>query len=241
MFDFFKSFFDDPRILEYVGNLAMSAILSGLIGLERGFHGRAAGMRTNILVGLGACLFTTLSTFIAFSGQIVTLHGVGAPDPGRISAQIVTGIGFLGAGAIIKSGINIRGLTTASCMWIVAGIGMACGSGHIVVAVIATFLAIIVLTSVSIIENMLPSHSYRSIKIKLTADNDTSKVIDAVKEFSKLQHVNFKYNSVQGEYSIVANVRIFKRNKTDVIFDKIYKRIKSVTNDVISIQWTLQS
>jgi len=113
--------------------LLVAAVLGSAIGLERELHGKYAGLRTNILICLGSCIFTIVS--ISLSGS----------DPGRIAAQIVTGIGFLGAGAIIHSGIGIHGLTTAAGIWIVAGIGMACGVGMYFLAVCATLLSLIVL------------------------------------------------------------------------------------------------
>lgn len=114
-------------------SLLAAAVLGGVIGLERELRGKAAGLRTNILICLGSCIFTIIST------------GLCGSDPGRIAAQIVAGIGFLGAGAIIHSGIGIHGLTTAAGIWVVASIGMACGAGFYFLAVSATALTLIVL------------------------------------------------------------------------------------------------
>ena len=113
--------------------LLVSVVLGGLIGLERELRGKPAGLRTNILICLGSCLFTIISTNLSGS------------EPGRIAAQIVTGIGFLGAGAIIHSGIGIHGLTTAAVIWVVASIGMACGIKMYSLAIPATILTLIVL------------------------------------------------------------------------------------------------
>ena len=231
----------DPQFTTHLLNLAMATLLSGIIGLERGFHGRAAGIRTNVLVGIGACLFTILSALIASSGQVVTGSGIGIPDPGRIAAQIVTGIGFLGAGAIVKSGINIRGLTTASSMWIVAGIGMACGAGYIAIAATATLLSLLVLTLVSFSENFLPSHSYRSIKIQLGSQKTAQDVISAIKTVARVQSVSFDYNTLKNDYFIVVNIRLLKCTKTDSAFEKVYKRIQESTSELISIRWKLQN
>lgn len=116
-----------------VVSLLIAAILGGVIGLERELHGKAAGLRTNILISLGSCVFTIIS--VSLSGS----------DPGRIAAQIVTGIGFLGAGAIIHSGTGTHGLTTAAGIWIVASIGMACGAGFYFLAIATTVLTLLVL------------------------------------------------------------------------------------------------
>jgi putative Mg2+ transporter-C (MgtC) family protein len=114
-------------------SLLVATVLGGAIGLERELRGKPAGLRTNILICLGSCIFTIIST------------GLSGSDPGRIAAQIVTGIGFLGAGAIIHSGIGIHGLTTAAGIWVVASIGMACGAGMYFLAVAAALLTLIVL------------------------------------------------------------------------------------------------
>jgi putative Mg2+ transporter-C (MgtC) family protein len=109
-------------------SLLAATALGGIIGFERQLRDKPAGLRTNILICLGSCIFTIISTSLSGS------------DPGRIAAQIVTGIGFLGAGAIIQSGASIHGLTTAAGIWIVASIGMACGARMYVLAAVAAFL-----------------------------------------------------------------------------------------------------
>ena len=128
-----------------LGRLALAALLGSVIGLEREFREREAGLRTHLLVALGAALFTVVS---AFGFRDVLTHDpnvVVRLDPSRIAAQVVSGIGFLGAGAIIRQGLSIRGLTTAATLWVVAAIGMACGAGFYSVAVITTILALIAL------------------------------------------------------------------------------------------------
>ncbi|HBR85772.1 MAG TPA: methyltransferase, partial [Firmicutes bacterium] len=116
------------------------------IGLEREIHGYAAGLRTHMLVGVGAALFTIVSEF-AFKDS-----GMNS-DPARIAAQVVPGIGFIGAGAIIQNGVSVKGLTTATTLWISAAIGMCAGSGLVFVAIIATAVAIIVLVGLKSVEN----------------------------------------------------------------------------------------
>jgi len=123
--------------------LLASVILGGLIGLERELRGKPAGLRTNILICLGSCIFTIVSTNLTGS------------EPGRIAAQIVTGIGFLGAGAIIHSGIGIHGLTTAAGIWVVAGIGMACGAGMYALAIFSTILSLIALLLLPMLEKKI--------------------------------------------------------------------------------------
>jgi putative Mg2+ transporter-C (MgtC) family protein len=124
--------------------LAVAAGLGAAIGVEREVREREAGIRTHLLVSLGSCLFTIVSAygfheFLSSGGSVVRA------DPTRIAAQIVTGIGFLGAGAIIREGISVRGLTTAGSLWVVAAIGMASGAGWYWPAVATTLITLFAL------------------------------------------------------------------------------------------------
>ena len=127
--------------LDIVARLVVAAVLGAVIGLEREIHEHPAGMRTHLLVSLGSAGFTILSIegFPAAPGT----DPMTAADPARIAAQIVSGIGFLGAGAILKEGATIRGLTTAANLWAVAAVGMAAGAGSWVVAVVASALILL--------------------------------------------------------------------------------------------------
>jgi putative Mg2+ transporter-C (MgtC) family protein len=122
--------------------LALAGVLGGLIGLERELREREAGLRTHLLVAVGSALFT-----------IVGAYGFGGirTDPTRIAAQVVTGIGFLGAGAIIRQGFSIRGLTTAATLWVVAAVGLAAGAGYYSAAVISTGLVLLALWPLRIV------------------------------------------------------------------------------------------
>jgi putative Mg2+ transporter-C (MgtC) family protein len=119
-------------------------MLGGAIGLERELRDREAGLRTHVLVAIGAALFTLVSAYGFSDFQYGVSTGF-TLDPTRIAAQIVTGIGFLGAGAIIRQGASIKGLTTAASLWVVAAIGMAAGAGYYSGAVVATAVVIFAL------------------------------------------------------------------------------------------------
>ena len=127
---------------EILVRVVVAAALTGSIGLERELRDRVAGLRTHMLVGIGAALFTIVSAYGWSDFEFSTASGV-VFDPTRIAAQIVTGIGFLGAGAIIRQGITVRGLTTAASLWIVAAIGMAVGAGYYSAALIATGIVLV--------------------------------------------------------------------------------------------------
>lgn len=133
----------DPIQLKLFGQLALAAFLGALIGLERSYIGKAAGFRTYSLIALGSCLFTILSQ-IGFAGENI--------DPTRIAAQIVTGIGFIGAGLIIFQEQKIQGLTTAAGLWAVAAIGMAVGMKFYQLATYASLLILVILSIFSKLE-----------------------------------------------------------------------------------------
>ena len=130
--------------LEVLLRLTVAAVLGGAIGMEREIREREAGLRTHLLVSVGAALFTLVSAYAWSDWSFSTPRGI-VFDPTRIAAQIVTGIGFLGAGAIIRQGLSVRGLTTAATLWLVAAIGMASGAGYWEAAVIATVGALVTL------------------------------------------------------------------------------------------------
>ncbi len=118
--------------------LVLSVILAGFIGMERQWHRRTAGLRTHILVSLGSCLImlTSLYVFDIYSNKVPL-------DPTRIAAGVITGIGFLGAGAIIRDKEGIRGLTTAASLWVVAGIGLAVGCGFYLASIVTVLLSLV--------------------------------------------------------------------------------------------------
>jgi len=120
--------------------LVLSVVLSGFIGFERQMHRRNAGLRTHMLVSLGSCLImlTSLYLFDIYSSKV-------ALDPARIAAGVITGIGFLGAGTIIRDTEGVRGLTTAASLWVVAGIGLAIGCGFYSAGIFTTGLALVAL------------------------------------------------------------------------------------------------
>lgn len=135
--------------LTTVMRLVLSLVLGGVIGFERQHRKKTAGLKTHVLVSLGSCLVTILSINLYASVQ-----GLTNADPARLAAQVVSGIGFLGAGAIIKEGPTIRGLTTAASLWVVASVGLACGAGAITGAVVTTVLVVVSLELLPKIEGL---------------------------------------------------------------------------------------
>jgi putative Mg2+ transporter-C (MgtC) family protein len=134
-----------PSELEQLARLALAAGLGGAIGAERELSDQPAGLRTHMLLSLGACLFTLISAY-AFGG---------GSDPSRLAAQIVTGIGFLGGGAILRHGASIRGLTTAASIWATCAVGVAIGTGRYTLSAGATALILATLVALRVLRNQL--------------------------------------------------------------------------------------
>lgn len=154
-------FLKDHSIQNELLLISFSVLLGLCIGAEREYRNKSAGLRTFILVCFGACLFTILSIKI------------GVDDPDRIAANIITGIGFLGAGVIFKGDNKIDGITTATTIWATASIGMAIGSGYVYLSVLGTFLVLLVLSSLNFIEKTIDRrHKIREYKIGVAEKDD---------------------------------------------------------------------
>ena len=148
---------------EFLGRLVLAAVLGGIVGLEREVHGRPAGIRTYLILSLGTALLMVLSEYllVASQGRYPGLQG----DPGRIAGQAITGIGFLGAGVIIRYKDTIRGLTTAACVWLVCSVGLAVGAGFYVVGVAVTFMTVLALIGLKALERHMKKDWFEELKV----------------------------------------------------------------------------
>jgi putative Mg2+ transporter-C (MgtC) family protein len=151
--------------LDLAVRLVVAALFGAAIGFEREIHDHPAGMRTHLLVSLGSALFTVVSIF----GFVAVLPaGEGSPvDPSRVAAQIVTGIGFLGAGAILKFGTSVRGLTTAASLWTTAAIGMAAGAAEYILAAVGTGIVLFSLWPLNWIVDRIHGPSEQAVHVRL--------------------------------------------------------------------------
>jgi putative Mg2+ transporter-C (MgtC) family protein len=179
---------------EAILRLLVAAGLGGAIGLERELRDHEAGFRTHLLVSLGACVFTLVSAYAWTDWTFSQRSGV-VFDPTRIAAQIVTGIGFLGAGAIIVRGISVRGLTTAATLWVVAAIGMAAGTGYYAVGVGAAVLVLVSLGPLKLISTRLVARvrpEEAELAIRLAPDGQAARVLDRIEALGgRVDHVDF--------------------------------------------------
>jgi len=153
--------------LEIAGRLLLGALLGGGIGLERQVHGRPAGFRTHLLVCVAAVLLMTVSQSLgggAGGGDVFRF------DPGRLAAGAITGMGFLGAGVVLKSGLSVHGLTTAACLWIVSAIGLAVGCGLRFAAILSFTITLVSLWLLRYVEERIPRLAYKYVTIVVDRD-----------------------------------------------------------------------
>lgn len=151
--------------------LLVSAVLGGFVGIERENKKRAAGLRTHVLVCIGSALVMVLSEYLFHQYQ-----GLTNVDPARLGAQVISGIGFLGAGTIIKQGISVQGLTTAASLWAVACIGLATGSGYYSAAIIAAVIVFVTLRSLGKFENVISSNDNSNVEVCVRIENKPGKL-----------------------------------------------------------------
>jgi putative Mg2+ transporter-C (MgtC) family protein len=177
--------------LELSGRLVLAAILGAAIGLERELHDHPAGMRTHLLVSLGSAMFAVISAY-GYS-SFFAANPTAQDNPQRIAAQIVSGIGFLGAGAIIQAGRWVRGLTTAASLWATAAIGLAVGSGEYILSLVGTLLIVLSLGPLNWLIARRRGESQQVLRLRLETTglgalgNVTATAVRAGGEVSKVE------------------------------------------------------
>jgi putative Mg2+ transporter-C (MgtC) family protein len=169
---------------EVLLRVVLAGVFGGAIGAEREIREREAGLRTHMLVSIGAALFTLVSAYGFSDFHFSNRSGV-TYDPTRIAAQVVTGIGFLGAGAIIRQGLSVRGLTTAASLWVVAAIGLATGAGYYSAALITTIVVLVSLWPLRILafrlfERVRPGEL--RLEVELQANESPSILLDPLEK-----------------------------------------------------------
>ncbi len=215
--------------------LLVAFLFGGLVGLERDFHGRDAGLRTHLLVSLGAGVFMVLSEVVATrSAQPGSFS-----DPTRIAAQIVTGIGFLGAGVIIKAGVNVRGLTTAASLWTVAGIGMAAGGGYYVISAFTTVLALSGLILLKHFERTYAKDYYRNLIVTTSADVNPSEIAVLIQgEHLTILNCDIEKNYEQDTVISRFSLRLHNKGLPDHLFQGIMGSLESSPLKLKKVKWS---
>ncbi len=151
--------------VEIIFRFVLASVLGGVVGWEREVHGRQAGVRTYLLVSLGSALIMVVSEFLVVTYQGGPLREIIRGDPGRIAAQAISGIGFLGAGVILRYRDSIRGLTTAACMWVVCAIGLCVGAGYYLFGFTVSAIALISLVGLKRWERIIRKDRYQQMVV----------------------------------------------------------------------------
>ena len=202
--------------------LVVAAALGGAIGFERELREREAGLRTHMLVSVGSALFTIVSAY-GFTSFIESGSSAVRTDPTRIAAQIVTGIGFLGAGAIIRMGVSVRGLTTAASLWVVAAIGMAAGAGYWSASLITTGLVLVFLWPVRIVAYrllVLVRPEEGRLAVELDEGGSAAPVLEELERLHA-EVDNLEFHDLPDGRSLVIAVRYRSRGQSHEATDRI--------------------
>ena len=210
---------------EIILRLLLGTLLGGIIGFERQTHGRPAGFRTQLLVCVACVLLMIISENYYAHGQLT--EGYVRFDPTRIAAGAMTGIGFLGAGVILKTGLSVQGLTTAACIWIVAAIGLAVGVGQYLAAISGAVITFISLWMLRIVETKIPRLTYRYITL-VTDESGDENIIRSLFEERGFKVSRMDYEIVFPEkqksfiFTISSKDRVFMKDLIDKISDLSY-------------------
>ncbi len=207
--------------------IILAVILAFIPGTERELTGKFAGLRTHILVCVGACVFTLLSIYgfqMRVADNIVVQN-----DPARIAAQVITGIGFIGAGTVMRHGSNVLGITTAATLWICAAIGMSCGCGQYMSAITASLATLVVLILIRRLEKDVLSKRkkfYNLYEISLSASMDECEAIQSI--FENNFHKIFKFNKKLLNHSELKFSGVISTKKTLKEINEIFKKINTI-------------
>lgn len=201
--------------------LALSVVAGGLVGLERELRRQSAGLRTHILICLGSTLLMLLSIWLPQK------FGLDRSDPGRIAAQVVSGIGFLGAGAFIKIGNNVRGITTAASIWVVAAIGMAIGAGMWFAALVALALSLVVLGALESAERrFLPAGRTKLLQLWFSEGMGDRAEIESVLGEFKIGIESIDAYQEAGKKGTRLNLLVMVPTNVDV--ERLFKALRSI-------------
>ena len=203
--------------------ILLAIVLGFIIGIEREMTNKSAGLRTNILVCIGSCLFTILSLY-GFSNAL-SVYPMG--DPARVAAQILTGIGFIGGGTVLRHGTSIFGLTTAATLWVSASVGMACGCGKFDIAVFCTFLSVATLTLIRIFEKQcIPKAQKNNKDVKISVictDEDYQDVVTELTTlFPDILEMTKKDAGIEkNQTKISLKIQLCNKNAAEYVFEKL--------------------
>ena len=219
--------------LEYSLRLLLSLVVGGVIGLERERSNQAAGLRTHVLISLGSSLIMIVSlTMVAAgappegAGATVTLRG---GDPGRIAAQVVSGVGFIGAGTIMRFGGSVRGLTTAASIWIAAALGLSIGGGLYFVSAVGTAIALFTLTTLNRVEKrMFPDRTYKMLEVNVRDKRISTDAIIPILRKHRIQVSNVDVTQAIEKQTV--KMRFLVKIAEDTDLRALYDEINEIDN-----------
>lgn len=193
---------------EIIIRLLLGATIGGIIGFERSTHGRAAGFRTHLLVCVAGVLIMTVSEYYHYLSlwdpSYIRI------DPARLAAGAITGVGFLGAGVIVKSGLNVQGLTTAACLWIVSAIGLSIGSGLYTAGLASFVITYLSLWLLRMVEDKMPRLSYKVMTIVSEGPGDEGSIRSAIEKYgASLSSIDYERDirNSESKFSITISFR----------------------------------
>lgn len=205
---------------EILARLLLGALVGGIIGFERQTHGRPAGFRTQLLVCVACVLLMVISE--TYSSRMMGTSEHVRFDPTRIAAGAMTGVGFLGAGVIIKTGITIQGLTTAACIWIVSAIGLAIGAGQYFAGMAGFVIAFLTLWLLRTIEARIPRLAFKNITLVTDERGDEREITKVLKERGfELHRMDYEINVREGERTYMLTVGTRDRISMGDIIDTL--------------------
>jgi putative Mg2+ transporter-C (MgtC) family protein len=226
---------DMPSVMVTLGKLTLAATVGGAIGFEREAHGQAAGLRTNILICVGACLMMQLSLNLeVLFHDLPATTSIVRMDPGRIASYAIASMGFLGAGAIITGKGTVRGLTTAAGLWLVTGIGLAIGAGFLIPSLFAAFISLICLYGMRQAKQWFHRDTYTILSLRFQGLKDHKGLIQQI-----LGDHGFTVSFTTFKREVPANVSAYVMHlagKDNIPMDGVVEEITK-TPDLLEFEW----
>jgi putative Mg2+ transporter-C (MgtC) family protein len=205
---------------EIIIRLLLGAVFGGIIGFERSSHGRPAGFRTHLLVCVASVLIMIVSEYYHYLSLWDPSYV--RVDPARLAAGAVTGVGFLGAGVIIKTGFTVQGLTTAACLWIVSAIGLAIGTGLYVAGLVSFVITYLALWLLRMVEDRMPRLSYRFMTVVMKEEGDEEAITSVIRKYnSTVSNINYEKDIEKRESSFDITISLSERTLVKKILDEI--------------------
>ncbi len=222
--------------ITWLVKLLIAAVLGATVGFEREMHGQAAGLRTNVMISLASCLLMMLSVDLHKIFDGMDASSTLRVDPGRIASYAVAGMGFLGAGAIIKGRGSVRGLTTASGLWLITGIGLSVGAGYYLPAVLTTAITLLILYNVRRVKSRFLHDVYTVLSISCRHSErnaDSIETIMAESEGIEVLFINYSRDLETG----VTNYRFRLRCKEPLQWKTLLGRVYNEVEGLKALSW----